>query len=198
MAGSCRLGHGAEFERRQHLALGLLLQLPALDGDEAGAEALQAAGVLVAGALVDDALAAELGFQRLDRQAIALDAAVAAALAHQVVDHHAHGRVDHGAALAAAALLGGAGLVVDDDRGALDLAQFALDAVELVAMQHLHARRQLGVGVLLRLVGDDHLARARPRPSCCARSAAPSGPRAARRPAGRRSWPRRRCRGSCR
>ena len=98
--------------------------------------------VLVAGVLVDAALAAELGLQRLDRQAVALHRAVAAAFAHQLVDDHALGRVDHRAALAAAALLGGAGLVVDDDGDARDLAQLALHVVELVAVVHGHARRE--------------------------------------------------------
>jgi hypothetical protein len=87
------------------------------------------------------ALAAELGLQRLHAQAVGLHAAVAAAFAHQLVDDHALGRVDQGAALAAAALLGGAGLVVDDDRGALDLAELALHGVQFVAVVHRHAGR---------------------------------------------------------
>ena len=66
-------------------------------------------------------------------------AAVAAALTDQRVDHHPRSRVHHGAALAAAALLGGAGLVVNDDRGAFDLAQRALHRVEHVAVLHGHA-----------------------------------------------------------
>ena len=59
------------------------------------------------------ALAAELGLERLDRQAVRLHAAVAAAFAHELVDHDALGRIGILAALAAAALFGGAGLVVD-------------------------------------------------------------------------------------
>src|SRR5690606_2141825 len=106
---------------------------------EARAEALHAGIVLVAGVLVDAALAAELGFHRLHRQAVALHRAVAAAFAHQLVDDDALGRVGHGAALAAAALLGGAGLVVDDDGGAGNPAQFLLDGVELVAVVHRRA-----------------------------------------------------------
>src|SRR6185369_900477 len=137
--------------------LGFALEFSTLYGHEAGAKALQAAHVLVAGALVDGALAAEFGFQRLDRQAVALGAAVAATFADQVIDHDSHGRVDQGAALAAAALFGGAGLVVDDRRRALDGPKFALDAVQLVAVVHLHARWQLRRGILLGLIGDDHL-----------------------------------------
>src|SRR5205823_6091233 len=90
----------------------------ALDGDEARAEALQAGVVLVARRLVDDALPAELGLERLDREAVRLDAAVAAALAHRLVNDGADRRVRVGVALAAAALFRGAGLVVDQRRDA--------------------------------------------------------------------------------
>src|SRR5690606_34059320 len=123
-------------QRRQVAALLLLrlLQRAALDGDEARAEALHAGEILVAAVLVDAALAAELGFHRLHAQAVALHRAVAAALAHQLVDDHGLGRRGQLAALAAAALLGGAGLAVDDRRGARDLAQLALDRIELVAV----------------------------------------------------------------
>src|SRR5262249_17863851 len=62
------------------------LELRALDGDERGAEALQAGEVLVAARLVDGALAAPLGLERLHRHAVRLHAAVAAALADQLVD----------------------------------------------------------------------------------------------------------------
>ena len=141
--GQRQLRLGDRGQRVRVGALGLLLrllQLPAFDGDEARAEALQAGVVLVAGVLVDAALAAELGLDRLHAQAVALHAAVAAAFADQLVDHHALGRVDHRAALAAAPLLGGAGLVVDQDRAAFDLAQLALHRVELVAVVHRRRR----------------------------------------------------------
>src|SRR6185436_18409200 len=108
-----------------------LLQLAAFDSHEARAEALQAGVVLVAGVLVDAALAAELGLHRFHAQAVALHAAVAAAFAHQLVDHQAPGGILHLAALAAPPLLGGAGLVVNQDRAALGLAQLALHRVEL-------------------------------------------------------------------
>ena len=51
-----------------------------------------------------------------------LHAAIAAALADQLVDDDALVGIGKGAALAAAALLGGAGLVVDQHRDAGDLA----------------------------------------------------------------------------
>ena len=136
------------------LLLGLL-ELAAFDGDEAGAKALHAGVVLVAGVLVDAALAAELGLHRLDRQAVGLHRAVAAAFADQFVDDH--GLVGRGqrAAFAAAALFGGAGLVVDDGRAALEGAELALDAVQFVAVVHGHALGQRHAVVLGGFVGDD-------------------------------------------
>ena len=124
--------------------------------DEARAEAVEAGEVLVAIALVDLALAAELGLERLDRHAVALLRAVAAALADRVVDEHALGGIGEGAALAAAALLGGAGLVVDQHGEAGDFAQLALHGIELVAMADGDAVREAGIHrVLVGLVGDD-------------------------------------------
>ena len=111
-----------------------LAQRAALDRDEARAEALDAGVILVARALVDRALAAELGLHRRDRHAVRLDAAVAAAFAHELVDDDALGRIGILAALAAAALLGRAGLVVEQHRAARRFAQLALHGVELVAM----------------------------------------------------------------
>ena len=64
-------------------------QLAAVDGDEGRAKALYAGIVLVAGRLVDGALAAHLGFQRLDRNAVRLHRAIAAAFADRRIDHDA-------------------------------------------------------------------------------------------------------------
>src|ERR1700693_1762497 len=79
-----------------------LLELGTVHGDERRAEALDAGIILVAARLVDGALAAPFGHQRLHRDAIRFHAAVAAAFADQVVDDHALVRVGEGAALAAA------------------------------------------------------------------------------------------------
>ena len=84
--------------------------------DEGRAEALEAGEILVAARLVDGALAAPFGLQRLHRDAVRLHAAVAAALADQLVDDHALVGIGERAALAAAALLRRAGLVVDQHR----------------------------------------------------------------------------------
>ena len=67
----------------------------AMDGDEGRAEALDAGKVLVAARLIDLPLAAELGLQRLDRNAVGLHRAIAAALADRRVDEDALGRILH-------------------------------------------------------------------------------------------------------
>src|SRR5690606_8264706 len=112
-AGQARGGRG----------LVALARLATVHGDEAGAEALDAGIVLVAVALIDLALAPELGVARQHRHAEALLPAVAATLAHEGVHEHALGRVGHLPALAAAALFGGAGLVEDQHARALHFAQ---------------------------------------------------------------------------
>ena len=81
----------------------------------------------------------------LHRDAVRLLRAIAAALAHRLVDEDALRRIGIRAALAAAALLGGAGLVVDQDGQARDLAQLALHRVELVAMADLDAGGEAGI-----------------------------------------------------
>ena len=104
-------GRFASFSLRRDLLA--LAHAAAMHGHEARAEAIHAAVVLVAVALVDLALAPELGFLRQHRHAERLLPAIAAAFAHQRVHHHPLLRIDDLAALAAAALLGGADLVED-------------------------------------------------------------------------------------
>ena len=140
-------------------------QLAALDRHEARAEALQAGIVLVAHRLVDLALATERGFDRLDRDAVGLDAAIAATFADQLVDEDAAVRIGIFAALAPAALLGGAGLVVDQDGDAGNVHQLLLERLDVVAMVEGGAGREAGIGrIFLRLVGDDGDAARPPRP----------------------------------
>ena len=111
-----------------------LPDLGAVHGHEGGAEALHAGEVLVAVRLVDLALAPELGLERLHGDAVRLHRAIAAALADEIVDDHALVGVGKVAALAAAPLLGGAGLVVDQHRDARDRRELALHGFEVVAM----------------------------------------------------------------
>src|SRR5690606_31306919 len=132
-------------------------QATALDRHEARAEALEAGIVLVARGLVDAALAAEHRLDRLDRHARRLHAAVAATLAHALVDEHPPRRVgeaglavDH--ALAAPTLLGRAGLVVDEHGAAGGLAQSLLHELEVVAMEDLDAVDRAGALVAIGFV----------------------------------------------
>src|SRR4051812_29164468 len=126
-----------------------LAQSTAVYGYEARAESLHAGIVLVARGLIDRALASELGFERQHRYAIGFDSAIAAAFAHQIVDHHALRGIRIEIALAAPALFRGTGLIVDDYRAALDLAHLALHEVVVVAIIDLHARRDTGVRAVL-------------------------------------------------
>ncbi len=132
-----------------------LADLGAVHRDEGRAKAVDAGEILVAARLVDFSLAAELGLDRLDRDAVRLHAAVAAAFADEFVDDDALVGVRERAALAAAALFGGAGLVVEQHRDALDVAQLALDEVEVVAVMERRAGRELrAVAIFAGLVGD--------------------------------------------
>src|SRR4030095_14545612 len=110
---------------------------------------------------MDLGLAPELRLDRVHRQAIALHAAVAAALAAGLVDDHAHRGIGQLAALAQPPLLRGAPLVVDERRDTRDVAEHPLRLVEAVAMPHLDAPRPHGgLRVLVPLAGA-------PRDSLC-------------------------------
>ena len=119
-------------------------QLAAVDGDKGRAKAFQAGIVLVAGRLVDGALASQFGLQRLHRDAVRLHRTIAAAFAHGRIDDHAASRILHRSSFAAAAFFGSTGLDEYDCGRALYLAQRSHDRVELVAMRGLGARRNLG------------------------------------------------------
>ena len=110
------------------------------DGDEARAEPFEARQIDVAARRIDAALAAERGLHRLDRDAARLGGAVAAVLAHLLVDDDALHRLRHLAALAPAALLGGADLVVYQNGYTVVVTQFALHRVEFGA----HMARRAG------------------------------------------------------
>ncbi|MNI03962.1 hypothetical protein D3C73_568750 [compost metagenome] len=125
------------------IALAALARLSTVHGDEARAEAVDAGIVLVAVGLVDVALAPELGFLRQHRHAETLLAAVATAFADQRIDHHPLLRIFQLAALAATALLGGAGLFVDQDRNTLHFAQALLHRIQLAAVMELHVAGEM-------------------------------------------------------
>src|SRR5664279_1118149 len=102
--------------------------------DERRAEPVDVGIIFVATRLIDGALAAPLGRQRLHRHAIRFHAAIAAAFADQIVDDDALGRIGERAALAAAALFGGAGLIVNQDADARHRDHLALHGIELLAV----------------------------------------------------------------
>src|SRR5690606_14824515 len=155
--GQLRLGqHAPVLRALLHLGGGRLLQLGAVHGDEGRAEAVDAGKILVAVRLVDEALAAELGLQRLHGDAVRLDAAVAAALADELVDDDALVGIRELALLAPAPLLGRAGLVVDQRGDAGDAGKLALYRLELVAVVEGDARRPRdGCRIFVRLVRDE-------------------------------------------
>ena len=85
-----RLGQaGDQLLQARGIAAGAHGDLGAGHRHEGRTEAVHATVVLVAGGLVDPALAPELGFQRQDADAIGLHRAVAAAFAHLRVDEYA-------------------------------------------------------------------------------------------------------------
>jgi len=92
-----------------------------MDSDKTWTKSLDAGIVLVAIRLIDLPLAAEFSVERLNRNAVRGLRAVAAAFAYEVVDEDALRRIRIQPALAAAALLGGAGLIVDQDGETFDL-----------------------------------------------------------------------------
>ena len=154
-----RLGQIRNASARVRFAL---FQLSALDSDKARAETFQTRVILVATRLIDLALAAELGLQWLDRQAVRFQIAITAALAHQLVDDNAPRRIGKVSflgrvLLAAPPLLRRTGLVIDHDGHTAMLAQLELYAIKIVAVVHGDALGKPRIPrILVRLVGDDH------------------------------------------
>src|SRR5690606_7437532 len=139
-----------------HQCLGLA-QGAAFDGDEARAEAGQTGKVLVAGRLVDFALAPEFGFHRNHGHAVGFAATVAAAFTDGLVDHHPARWVREFAALATSPFLSSAGLIVDDRRYAVEFTQLVLHVVHAVPAIHRNARSEIRyVLVFVRVVADHH------------------------------------------
>jgi hypothetical protein len=114
----------------------VLARLHAVDRHEARAEALDAGIVGVAGTLVHAALQAQVAGLGLQRRAVRLLAAVAAAFAHRVVDEHALGGLGNSPFLRRRRFSARTDLVVDQHRHALELAQLALHRVHVVAVMH--------------------------------------------------------------
>src|SRR5690606_25370185 len=90
--------------------------------------------VLVATALINRPLASQFGLDRHDGHAIGLHPAITAALADIGIDEHPLVRVREIAALATAALFGGAGLNIDDGGNALFPDKALLHTVKIRAL----------------------------------------------------------------
>src|SRR5471032_2094655 len=133
-----------------------LFQAAAFHRYEAGAETRGAREILVAGRLVDLALAAQICFQRFHRQAVRLHGTVAAAFTDSFVDDGTLGRVRVFIAFPAAAFFRGTGLVVDHGRYTGHVAQFALHIHQFRTVAHGDALRPGVIGwIFFRFVGDD-------------------------------------------
>src|SRR5258708_39301670 len=127
-----------------------------MDRDKTRTKSLDAGIVLVAIRLVDLPFAAEFGVERLHRNAIRGLRAIAAAFTDEVVDEDALRRIRIKSPLAAAAFFGGAGLIVDQNGQALDVAQFALNLVQFPAMMNCRTRREIILpGIFAGIVRDD-------------------------------------------
>ena len=142
-------------QRRQHLA-DSSAQWPGLsDRHERRAVAVEARIVEVARRLIDACLAAEERVDGLHRQAVALGAAVAAALADSFVDHYSLCRRGLRAALACPPRFGRALLIVDQHRHALDAGEQLLGLDQAVAMPHFDTGRQCTAAIGGGIVGGD-------------------------------------------
>ena len=136
---------------------GALLELRAVYGHERRTESLEAGEVFVAARLIDDPFPAPLGLQRLHRYAVRLHPAIAAAFADEFIDNDALFGVGISVALTAAALLGGACLVVDQHSNARYFRKLFLHLNQFVAVMNGKPARPLRVArVLVRLVGHDN------------------------------------------
>src|SRR3984893_18529029 len=97
-----------------------LLEPPTMDCDKARAQTFETRRILFAARLIDSPHAPKLSLDRYHRKAIRRSRAIAAAFADEVVDHYAFGGIGKASAAAPAALLGSAGLGVDDRSNPLD------------------------------------------------------------------------------
>ncbi len=143
-----RRGQMPDIHRRRCL----LADLRTLDGHERRAEPLEAGEILVAGRLVDGALASKFGFDRHDRDAVRLHPAIAAALADIGVDEDAAIGVGKLAALSAPPFLRRAGLDEDDRRHALDVTKPLLNLRQRIPLVPLKSfRKDTAIDFLLRV-----------------------------------------------
>ena len=104
--------------------------LRADQADEGWAETLNTGKILIAGRLINAALAPKGRFNRLHRQAIRSARAIATIFTNARIDRDAAIGARRQIALALAAAFGGAFLIIDDDGDALHRAQFLLHRIK--------------------------------------------------------------------
>ena len=126
----------------------------AFDGHKAGAEAIYAGKILVARVQIDLTLAPKGRFFRLYAQTVGFNRTVATALTDKIVDHSEFLGVVQLAAFAQAALFGGAGLLINQDRDPGDLAQVTLHAIKLTPVIYGDALREISPSESLRVIRD--------------------------------------------
>ena len=98
--------------------------------DERRAKTLNTGKILIAGGLINAALAPKRRFNRLHRQAIGCAGAIAAILTNAGIDRDAAIGARRQIPLALAAAFGGAFLIIDDDGDTLHRAQFLLHGIK--------------------------------------------------------------------
>ena len=127
-----------------------------LDRHEGGTVALQARVVHVARALVDAGLAAVLGCDRHDRQAVGFNAAIATPLADGFIDIDPLGWGLQDSPLALPAFFRRALLIEDDDADPLDLLHLQHHPVVVALGLHPNLLADLGSGIAAHILRYDH------------------------------------------
>ena len=124
--------------------------------DEGRAETLNTRKILIAGRLVNTALAPKRCFNRLHRQAIGCAGAIAAILTNARIDRDAAIGARRQIPLALAAAFGGAFLIIDDDGDALHRAQFLLHRIKPRTMMKANRARDQRIAAMpVWIVGDN-------------------------------------------
>ena len=122
------------------------------DSNEAGAEALQAAVILIAGTLVYLTLTTQFSFQRQHRQAVGRNPTVSTAFADFGVNHHPHLGIHQFAFFTPPALLGSTGLLVDQDRGTRYIPQLSFNGEQVIPVINRQPGNAFDMGVTTRVI----------------------------------------------
>ena len=121
-----------------------LARVSARNSHETGAKAFDAGKILVTGRLIDLPLSSKECLQRLHRNAVGGDGAIAATLTHHFVDKGPFIWVGKGTPFTTAAFFRRAGLIVDQDASALNFPQFPLNMVQFITVANGDTRGPFG------------------------------------------------------